>query len=127
MTDARPRVPLGLLLSTGDDLLDFWQYRAYFETVEGATYTEHHELFSDSSRRIRNQLEIKRWKRGREIGRGGFGTVYLEEEDKEEGQLRAVKIVQRRTDKQKVIEYLREVLAMANLSRVRHCRSEDTI
>jgi serine/threonine protein kinase len=121
MADARPSVPLGQLLSTGDDLLDFWQLRAHFENIEGATFTEHHRLFSDSSRQIRNQLEIKRWKRERELGRGGFGTVYLEQDT--EGQLRAVKIVQRRTDK-KVVEYLREVLAMANLSRVSHGRSK---
>jgi hypothetical protein len=125
MTDTRPRVPLGLFLSTGDDFLDFWQYRAHFEVAEGATCTEHHRLISDSSRRIRNQLEIKRWKRVREIGRGGFGTVFLEKET--EGQLRAVKIVQRRSNKEKIIEYLREVLAMANLSRVRHGRFEATI
>lgn len=61
----------------------------------------------------------------REIGRGGFGTVFLEKET--EGQLRAVKIVQRRSNKEKIIEYLREVLAMANLSRVRHGRFEATI
>ena len=115
--DARPKMPLGQLLSTGDDLLDLLQLRANFETIEGATYTEHHRLFSDSSRQIRNQLEIKRWKRERELGRGGFGTVYLEQET--EGQLRAVKIVQRRSEK-KAVEYLREVLAMANLSRVSH-------
>ena len=117
MAGARPSVPHGRLLSTGDDVLDFWQLQAHFETIEGATYTEHRRLFSDSSRQIRNQLEIKRWRRERELGRGGFGTVYLEQET--EGQLRAVKIVQKRSEK-KAIEYLREVLAMANLSRVSH-------
>lgn len=115
MADTSPTMPLGRLPSTGDDILDFWQVRARFETIEGATYTEHHQLFSDSSRQIRNQLEIKRWKRERALGRGGFGTVYLEQET--EGQLRAVKIVQKRSEK-KTVEYLREVLAMANLSRV---------
>jgi hypothetical protein len=48
MAGARPSVPLGRLLSTGDDLLDFWQLQAHFETIEGATYTEHRRLLSDS-------------------------------------------------------------------------------
>lgn len=102
----------GPSLRTGNDLLDFWQLRAHFV----GPFVEHRRYISDASRGIRKQLEFKQWRRGRELGRGAFGTVFLEKE--REGELRAVKELQKSTYKEKAIDYLREILAMANMSKV---------
>jgi serine/threonine protein kinase len=103
----------GVLLQTGDDLLDFYQLRSHFS----GPFVEHHRYFSDPSRRIRNHLEVQRWARLRELGSGAFGRVFLEREENS-GRLRAVKELAKAKYKAEAVDYLREILAMANLSRV---------
>ena len=103
---------LGLREDTRDPLLDFWQLRAHFT----GPYVEHHRFFSDSSRGIRQQHEVKQWQRLRKLGQGAWGKVYLQSE--REGALRAVKKLKKDLYKEKAIDYLREVLAMAEVSKV---------
>ncbi|KAK5269507.1 hypothetical protein LTR99_006941 [Exophiala xenobiotica] len=102
----------GTLQETGDDILDLYQLRPHFS----GPCVEHHRYFSDPSRGIRNQLEVQRWTRFRELGSGAFGTVFLEREENN-GSLRAVKVLSKAKYKTKAVNYLREILAMANLSR----------
>ena len=103
---------LGLREDTRDPLLDFWQLRAYFT----GPYVEHHRFFSDPSRGIRQQHEVKQWQRLRKLGQGAWGKVYLQSE--REGALRAVKKLKKDLYKEKAIDYLREILAMAEVSKV---------
>ncbi|KAK7892566.1 hypothetical protein LTR67_007663 [Exophiala xenobiotica] len=102
----------GTLQETGDDILDLYQLRPHFS----GPCVEHHRYFSDPSRGIRNQLEVQRWARLRELGSGAFGRVFLEREENK-GRLRAVKELSKAKYKTKAVDYLREILAMANLSR----------
>jgi hypothetical protein len=63
---------------------------------------------------------VKTWYRGRELGRGTFGTVFLESSEKgEEGNLRAVKDIAKDKNSKIKIDYNRELAAMATLSKVR--------
>ena len=57
----------------------------------------------------------RNWNRGRELGRGAFGTVFLERSEK--GECRAVKVIA--NDKDSRIDYRRELMAMAILAKVR--------
>jgi len=65
--------------------------------------------------RSKSQCEITEWSRSRILGRGTFGTVWLEKE-RRQGTLRAVKEMRRDVIGQ---EYNREILAMAKLKKVR--------
>lgn len=58
----------------------------------------------------------KRWIKQNELGSGTFGEVWLEQN--QEGETRAVKCVKKRTGYK--IDYYRELLAMAKLSKVGH-------
>jgi hypothetical protein len=105
---------LGQREDTCDPLLDFWQLRAYFT----GPYVEHHRFFSDPSRGIRQQHEVKQWQRLRKLGQGAWGKVYLQSE--REGAVRAVKKLKKDLYKEKTMDYLREILAMAEVSKVIH-------
>lgn len=65
--------------------------------------------------RSKSQCEITEWNRSRILGRGTFGTVWLEKE-RRQGTLRAVKEMRKDVIGQ---EYSREILAMAKLKKVR--------
>ena len=56
------------------------------------------------------------WYRGRELGRGSFGTVFLEKS--ENGEYRAVKDIAKDKNSRIVIDYKRELMAMARLGKV---------
>jgi hypothetical protein len=101
---------LGHSIETGDDFIDSYQLRTLFT----GPFVEHHRRFSDISRGIRNQIEVKQWQRVRELGRGGFGTVYLEAE--RGGAVRAVKEIPKHTNRTRTMDHLREILAMAHFS-----------
>ncbi|KAL8866503.1 MAG: hypothetical protein Q9174_006267, partial [Haloplaca sp. 1 TL-2023] len=101
--------------STGDDMIDSFELPARIEP----SFVEHSYRFNDVSRGIRNAVCVERWSRKGELGRGGFGTVYLEFEEK--GSVRAVKELAKHTGRIKTIEVLREVLAMANFSKEEAC------
>ena len=98
---------------TGDDFIDYFQSPVRFTN----SYTEHPCRVTDVSRGIRNVIHVQRWSRQKELGRGGFGTVYLESE--RGGLLRAVKEVPKRSGRTVTMDYLREILTMAHFSKVR--------
>ncbi len=98
---------------TGDDFIDSFQLPVRF----AGPYVEHTRRKTDVSRGLRNVLCVETWSRGKELGRGGFGTVYLETEGN--GGVRAVKEVPKRTGRTKTMDHLREVLAMVHFSKVR--------
>ena len=60
---------------------------------------------------------VKKWYRGRELGRGSFGTVFLEESEK--GEHRAVKDIAKDKNSRVTFDYRRELGAMAALAKVR--------
>jgi hypothetical protein len=83
-------------------------------------HTLHIEYVSDPARGIRKARIEKRWDKERYIGHGAFGDVWLEVQ-KERGQVaaeRAVKSIQKRQMESVKIDYRRELLALAKLSRV---------
>ena len=60
---------------------------------------------------------VKTWHRDRELGRGSSGTVFLERSEK--GELRAVKDIVKDKNSRIKIDYKRELMAMAVLTKVR--------
>jgi serine/threonine protein kinase len=59
----------------------------------------------------------ERWKRGRNLGTGSFGTVWLEKLIVENGEkYRAVKEVRKVVQRSKAIDYSRELEAIAKFS-----------
>lgn len=80
-------------------------------------YVEHRIPYSDRSHGIRKAYKKQKWKIGRELGRGGFGVVKLQMEKKTR-EVRAVKEVPRNSDAAAIIDPLRELIAMASLSKV---------
>jgi hypothetical protein len=102
---------------TGNDILDTFHLNVTFS----GSYLEQRRAFSDRRRGLRDVIEVKTWRRTKELGRGGFGIVYLEED--EQGNARAVKEVPRAMGKQTTIDPLREITAMAAFSKVRRCSS----
>ncbi|MCJ1404811.1 hypothetical protein MMC11_008037 [Xylographa trunciseda] len=102
-------------METGVDLIDVCR----LETEFNVHYTEHRRSISDRVRRLRRVTEIKRWSRIKELGHGGFGTVWLERE--QNGELRAVKEVRKQIHGTKAADYLRELLAMAYFSKEETC------
>ena len=105
--------PFPISEDTGDDLIDYFQSHVRFTS----SYTEHPHRVTDVSRGIRNAIHVQQWSRQKELGRGGFGIVYLESE--KSGRLRAVKQVPKKTGPTMTMDYLREILAMARCSKVR--------
>lgn len=100
---------------TGNDLIDSYQLNGEYDELTRSI--EHRRYFSDRKRGIRNGLEIKRWRRdGSPIGYGGFGTVWREKD--QDGEARAVKQVRKTLPNSETKYYLRELLAMAALSKV---------
>ncbi|KEF61421.1 CAMK protein kinase [Exophiala aquamarina CBS 119918] len=97
---------------TGDETVDVFR----LPTIFHPDYVEHHIVFSDRRRNIRRGKKLKRWKTMREIGRGGFGIVYLQEEEKSQ-KLRAVKQLLRPASQESSLNPLRELTAMATLSK----------
>lgn len=100
-------------LGSGDETIDVFRLPTTFH----ASHVEHHITFSDRTRNIRRGTKLKRWKTKREIGRGGFGIVYLQQEVKSQ-KLRAVKQLLRPASRKDYINPMRELTAMASLSKV---------
>lgn len=78
-------------------------------------HVQHTTFRSDVLGGRRRVRVVKKWYRDREIGRGSFGTVFLERS--EEGENRAVKDIAK--NKNINIDYKRELIAMAILLKVR--------
>jgi hypothetical protein len=83
-------------------------------------HVQHTTFHSDASLGVRQVRVVRTWYRGREIGRGSFGTVFLETSEK--GEIRAVKEIAKDKNSQIKIDYKRELMAMAMLTKVRHGR-----
>jgi hypothetical protein len=83
-------------------------------------HTLHIEYMSDPARGIRKARVEKRWHKERHIGHGTFGNVWLEVYKERDGVTakRAVKSIQKRQMESFKIDYKRELLALAKLSRV---------
>ena len=81
------------------------------------TLIEHRVPYSSRELGIRRGVRIEQWVIERKIGRGGFGTVHLQRE-KETNRVRAVKEIPHTTNA--TIDPLRELTAMAVLSKVSH-------
>lgn len=75
-------------MATSISKLDNFKLETRFDEgyVENKTYEWQYS--------VKRATGIKRWKRVRMIGAGGFGSVWLEQE-KSGGELRAVKVIQR--------------------------------
>ena len=80
-------------------------------------HVRHTTFHSDASRGRRQVAVVKSWYRDRELGRGSFGTVFLERS--ETGESRAVKDIAKDKNSRIVIDYRRELMAMARLGKVR--------
>ena len=80
-------------------------------------HVRHTTFHSDASRGRRRVRVVKKWYRGRELGRGSFGTVFLERSEK--GERRAVKEIAKDKNSRIVIDFRRELMAMAILAKVR--------
>ncbi|RDW81552.1 uncharacterized protein DSM5745_05109 [Aspergillus mulundensis] len=76
-----------------------------------------HEVF-DSGTDVRRRRKEERWQRHRYLGRGGYGTVWLEKciNDVVETRLRAVKNVPKTSYSAGAIDYTRELEAIAKFS-----------
>ena len=80
-------------------------------------HVRHTTFHSDPSRRMRRVAVVTNWYRDGELGRGSFGTVFLEKSGK--GECRAVKDIAKNKNRRIVIDYRRELMAMAILTKVR--------
>ncbi|KAA6411068.1 MAG: CAMK kinase [Lasallia pustulata] len=99
-------------MESSSDLVEFFK----LETRFLHDCTEHTQAVPDPTRIRRKSIkEVKQWRRVRELGEGGFGVVWLEEE--QGGELRAVKEIRKRDQQSNRIDIIRELLAMAYFSR----------
>ena len=80
-------------------------------------HVRHTTFHSDASQGRRQVKVVKKWYRGRELGRGSFGTVFLEKSEK--GEHRAVKEIAKDKNSRVTIDDKRELMAMAILAKVR--------
>ena len=80
-------------------------------------HVRHTTFHSNASQGRRQVKVVKKWYRGRELGRGSFGTVFLERSEK--GERRAVKEIAKDKNSRIVIDFRRELMAMAILAKVR--------
>jgi hypothetical protein len=95
------------MADVSSDLIEHFK----LETQFLPEYVEHH--LSDPVHGNASQ----RWSRERILGQGGFGTVWLEEE--KSGKLRAVKEVSKYAMEKSSVDYQKELIALAKLSKVR--------
>ena len=87
------------------------------DTTFYTNHVQHITLRSDASQGKRRVKEVNSWYRDREIGRGSFGTVFLERSQK--GEYRAVKVIAKDMNSTRRIDSRRELMAMAILAKVR--------
>ena len=90
-----------------------------------AGHVQHTTFHSDASQGRRRVKEVKNWYRKREIGRGSFGTVFLE--GSEGGEYRAVKEIAKDKGSRVKIDYRGELMAMAILGKVRDGEAARTV
>ena len=101
------------IMTSLDLVIDY--HRLDTEFFKG--YVRHTTFHSDASQGGRQLKVVKKWYRDRELGRGSFGTVFLERSGKVEQ--RAVKEIAKDKNSGTPIDYKRELMAMAVLAKVR--------
>ncbi len=79
-------------------------------------HTRHISYHSDGRQNRRKVKVVKKWIKQHELGEGGCGTVWLEKDSK--GDERAVKQISKGFCLRKGIDYKREIIAMAKLTKV---------
>ena len=87
-------------------------------------HVQHTTFCSDASRGRRRVEVVTNWSKERELGRGSFGTVFLEKTEK--GERRAVKEIMKDKNSRAKIDYRRELGAMAMLAKVREMKCPRT-
>ena len=100
------------------DLARLFKLNIEFKPEEGVTIQTTRN--SDEARGQRQIVVKKTWKRVKEIGRGGFGVVWLESTGGISSELRAVKEIGKNAGYHLgKIDYNQELEALALLSKVR--------
>jgi hypothetical protein len=99
------------------DLIDHFK----LEARQFPDHVLHTEYYSDPSRGLRKIGVEKRWYRQQSLGRGSFGAVWLEVYRDDVGKVanRAVKEIDKRHMQAVKLDYKRELLALAKLSKVK--------
>ena len=90
-------------------------------------HVQHITYRSDVAQGKRRVEVVKKWYRVRELGRGSFGTVFLERTKK--GECRAVKEVAKVRDGARTVtvDYRAELMAMVTLAKVREIKAPRTL
>ena len=97
------------------DLVDYFRLDASYDPL--TLVTRETVRVSDRARCKRQITVVKEWKRTKRIGRGAFGTVWLDRNRDEE--TRAVKEIAKEDSGTSLkIDYKRELLALGRLSKV---------
>ena len=78
--------------------------------------TQHSFYRSDGRQERRKVKVVKTWVKQQELGEGGCGTVWLEKDNK--GDERAVKQISKGFCLRNRIDYRKEIIAMAKLTKV---------
>src|SRR5271168_4473359 len=88
------------------------------DTTFDGEYTLHVYYVSGASLRQRKVRKEERWKQDRHLGTGSFGTVWLQKSETEDGvvQDRAVKEIRKRPGENRMVDYGRELEAIAKFS-----------
>jgi serine/threonine protein kinase len=86
----------------------------------------HHVIFESNTRagqQVRRQRREETWEKVKHLGRGGFGSVWLEKRSRVDSQpkTRAVKAIPKSTPFSQVIDYKRELQAIAKFSHRKVC------
>ena len=99
------------------DLVRDSKLETYYE--KNNNHTVHRYLETSSNRRRISREEY--WKRERDLGHGSFGRVWLEKcaTGRSEGQLRAVKMVRKIPNSSSIVDFHRELEAVAKFSNAR--------
>ncbi|KAF2681515.1 kinase-like protein [Lentithecium fluviatile CBS 122367] len=94
------------------ELIEDFKLETHFR--DDFVYHVYHECDPSAGRRVLKRREY--WKRGKHLGSGGFGSVWLEEcvDGRQNGQLRAVKDIQCPRGR---VDYTRELEALARFSK----------
>lgn len=105
------------------DLIDHFKLNAHH--TNGITTETSDSYSSDPVRGLRKVKVNRKWHRGRSLGHGAFGAVWLEENadasnDPKLKTARAVKEVSKPFMRAVQIDYNRELLALAKLSKFSH-------
>ena len=100
---------------SASDLVDYFRLDASYDPL--TLVTRETIRVSNGAQRKRQVTVVKEWKRIKRIGRGAFGTVWLDRDEDDE--VRAVKEVAKEDSGAPLkVDYKRELLALGRLSKV---------